>query len=137
MNADDPRAALCAYTLSLGDAAFTHQHVVDALIAQEADAATPTMQLTFALVGLYLRVERGYTGRRVQQAHAALARRRPVWPRLELPAARGSLRAGDVLATPVGPARDAAIDDWCAAVWAAYGACREAVVGLVDGHGLA
>jgi len=61
--------ALCAYTLTRGDAAFIHQHVVDAFAAQSADEATKPITLTFALVGLYLHVERQFTGREVQRAH--------------------------------------------------------------------
>ncbi len=92
--ADDAQAELWAYTLGRGDAAFMHQHAVDSLGAQRADARTTPMQLTFALVGLYLYVERRYTGRQVQQVHAMLARRRPPrWPTIvppvSLPGRRG------------------------------------------------
>jgi hypothetical protein len=135
MDASDVASALYAYTLARGDAAFVHQHVVDALCAQEADAATPPMRLVFALVGLYLHVELGNTGRQVQRVHAALARRQPVWPTLPLPAARGAITAQAVLAAPEGPPRDAAIDAWCAAVWAAYSPCRDAVVGFLHRYG--
>ena len=56
-SADDAHAELWAYTLGRGDAAFVHQHAVDALGAQRADGRTTPMQLTFALVGLYLYVD--------------------------------------------------------------------------------
>ena len=130
-HSESDAAALYAYTLERGDAAFTHQHVVDALCAQGADASTPPMRLVFALVGLYLHVERGSTRRHVQRVHAALAKQRPVWPTLSLPATRGALTVRDVLAAPAGPPRDAAIDAWCAAVWSAYSPCRDAVVSFV------
>ena len=127
--ADDAKAELWAYTLARGDSAFVHQHAVDALSAQQADGRTTPMQLTFALVGLYLHVERGYTGRQIQQVHAALARRRPsTWPAFVLPLSRGTVRAADVVDTPAGPARDAAISAWCADIWAAYRDCRDVVV---------
>ena len=45
---------LCYYTLTLGDPAFIHQHVVDAFAAQQADEQTKPIKVTFALVGLYL-----------------------------------------------------------------------------------
>ena len=48
---------LCAYTLNRGDAAFIHQHVVDAFAAQHAGGHTKAITITFALVGLYLHVE--------------------------------------------------------------------------------
>ena len=135
MNSADAAATLTAYTLERGDAAFVHQHVVDALCAQDADASTPPMRLVFALVGLYLHVERRETGRQIQQAHAALAKRRPTWPKLTLPVARGALSAQDVLAEPAGAPRDAAIDAWCASVWAAYSPCRDAIVEFLRRYG--
>ena len=131
----DVAAALYAYTLERGDAAFVHQHVVDALCAQDADASTPPMRLVFALVGLYLRVERGSTGRHVQRVHAALAKQRPVWPTVSLPATRGALTAHDVLAATAGAARDAAIDAWCASVWEAYGPSRMTVIEFLRRYG--
>jgi hypothetical protein len=127
--ADDVQAELWAYTLARGDDAFMHQHAVDALGAQRANVRTTPMQLTFALVGLYLYVERGYTGRQVQQVHAALARSRPLtWPTIVPPVCRGTITAEDVVAAPAGPARDAVIGKWCADVWSAYEACRHAVI---------
>jgi len=135
--ADDAQAELWAYTLGRGDAAFMHQHAVDSLGAQRADARTTPMQLTFALVGLYLYVERRYTGRQVQQVHAMLARRRPPrWPTIVPPVSRGTITAADVVAAPAGPARDAAIGRWCADVWAAYGACRDVVVEFLHTSGV-
>src|SRR5436309_10980840 len=96
--ADDAQAELWAYTLGRGDAAFMHQHAVDALGAQRADERTTPMQLTFALVGLYLCVERGYTGRQVQRVHAALARRRSLrWPSLQPPITRGTIGVAQVV----------------------------------------
>lgn len=43
---------LSCYTIAHGDAAFIHQHIVDAFIAQTADESTKPISLTFALVGL-------------------------------------------------------------------------------------
>jgi hypothetical protein len=48
---------LCGYTLTHGDAAFIHQHVVDAFAAQHADAHSKPIGITFALAGLYLHLE--------------------------------------------------------------------------------
>ncbi len=57
---------LSYYTLALRDPAFIHQHIVDAFAAQTADEHTRPIKLTFALAGLYLHVEKGFTGRQVQ-----------------------------------------------------------------------
>src|SRR6185295_5352013 len=61
--------ALCCYTLERGDAAFIHQHVVDAFIAQNAGEHTKPIGLAFALIGLYLHLERGFSGKQVQRVH--------------------------------------------------------------------
>lgn len=57
MTPRDAYDELCAYTLTRGDPGFIHQHVVDAFTAQHADETTEPITLTFALVGLYPRVE--------------------------------------------------------------------------------
>jgi hypothetical protein len=54
---------LSAYTLAHTDPAFGHQHVIDASGARHAlDGAQP-IRLAFSLVGLFLHVDRGFTGR--------------------------------------------------------------------------
>ncbi|MCR4375221.1 MAG: DUF5946 family protein [Acidobacteria bacterium] len=111
---------LQCYTLAHTDPAFVHQHVVDAWAAQHADDQTKPIALAFALFGLYLHVEKGLSGRHVQRAHMALARKGKTWPVFALPPERGAVTALRVMAAAAGPERDAAIDAWCAAVWAAF-----------------
>jgi len=127
---------LASYTLSHGDRAFIHQHVVDAFAAQHATPSTKPIALAFALIGLYLHVERGFTGRQVQRAHMTLAKRSRDWPTFALPDERGALTALDVMAAPAGVERDRAIDAWCAAVWAAYRDVASSVAALATAHGL-
>jgi hypothetical protein len=128
---------LCAWTLSLHDSEFIHQHVVDAFAAQHAEERTKPIAITFALVGLYLHLERGFTGKRVQQAHMELAKRKGEWPRFPLPAVRGTLTAIEVIAVPAGSERVQAIDAWCASVWASYrGDSSGAVADLLQGRGI-
>jgi len=127
---------LCAYTLTHGDAAFIHQHVVDAWAAQRAHAGSKPIGVFFALVGLYLHVERGFTGREVQLAHMALARRPEPWPVAVLPLASWPMTAVDVMAAPAGPDRDAKISAWAASVWAAYAGNRDAVEALLRRRGV-
>ncbi|MCC6615080.1 MAG: hypothetical protein IT320_16505 [Anaerolineae bacterium] len=111
---------LAYYTLAHPDPAFIHQHIVDAHAAQMADADTRPIKLVFALAGLYLAVERGFTGRQVQQAHMQLAKQGKSWPTMPLPEARGTITVAEVLSATPGEARDAMIHAWCADVWAAY-----------------
>jgi hypothetical protein len=125
---------LQCYTLTHGSPDFIHQHVVDAWAAQHADQHTKPIGLTFALVGLYLHVERGFSGRQVQQVHMELGRRAHDWPLFPLPRERGSVTAGDVMAAPAGPKRDQAIHAWCASVWAAFSECHHLVEELLQKH---
>jgi uncharacterized protein DUF5946 len=127
---------LCAYTLTHGDPAFIHQHVVDAFAVQHADAQTKPIALTFGLAGLYLKVERQFSGRQVQRAHMTMARRKRAWPSFTLPRDRGAVTARSVLDSPAGPARDAAIDAWCASVWDAFRANHAAIAALVAEYGI-
>ena len=127
---------LQCYTLALGDPAFIHQHVVDAWAAQHADERTKPIALTFALVGLYLHLEMGYTGRRVQLAHMAMGCRKRNWPSFALPAERGSVTAVQVMAAPAGSERDLAIDTWCASVWAAFDDSHHAAAELLRQYGI-
>jgi hypothetical protein len=105
------------YTLAHGGAEFIHQYVVDAWTAQHADEHTKSIAITFALVGLYLCVEKHYSGRHVQQVHMQMAKRRKDWPTFPLPTDRGSVTVTDVMNAPAGPERDQAILRWCESVW--------------------
>jgi hypothetical protein len=127
---------LQCYTLAHGDPAFIHQHVVDAWAAQHADEQTKPIALTFALVGLYLHVEKGFSGRQVQKTHMQLAQRKRNWPSFPLPRDRGSVNASLVMETAAGPERDQAIHAWCASVWDAFRESHEAVVELLKQHGI-
>lgn len=113
---------LMYYTLAHPDPAFIHQNVVDAYAAQTADDGTKNITIVFALIGLYLHLEKNFTGRQVQKAHMTLANRRKQWPRPLLPKDRGSIAISDVLAAATGPPRDAMIHNWCVSVWKA---CKE------------
>lgn len=121
MNSDqDQYNELAFYTLAHKDPGFIHQHLVDTFLAQHADASTKPIALVFALIGLYLHVEKGYTGKQVQLAHIKMARRRKQWVQPPLTKKRGSITAADVLAQAPGSARDAMIELWSASVWEAW-----------------
>jgi hypothetical protein len=122
---------LAQYTLTHPDPAFIHQYVVDAFAAQQADSHTKPIKLTFALVGLYLHIERNYSGKDVQRVHTLLARHRRQWPTFALPEHRGDITVSAVMAAPPGPPRDAMINHWSASVWEAYRASHASVVALV------
>ena len=123
---------LFSYTLTRKDPSFIHQHAVDVYTAQYADDHIKPIGLIFALVGLYLYLEKNYSGRQVQEAHMKMAKRRRNWPMLDLPKERGSLTIFDVLAEVPGVPRDRMIRRWCESVWAAYAQSHETVARLVQ-----
>lgn len=127
---------ICAYTLTRGDATFIHQHVVDAWAAQQATPASKPIHVCFAVLGLYLHAEHGFTGRAVQLAHMQLARTPEPWPVGPLPAHRGDITAPQVLAAPPGAERDAMISAWAKSVWSAYLAHRPAIDALLRRRGV-
>src|ERR1700738_3988581 len=96
---------LSLYTLAHSDPAFVHQNAVDAFAVQQAAPNTKPIAVVFGLVGLYLHVEKQFTGRQVQRVHKQLANRRKGWTMPPLPASRGSIRVADVVAAPPRPAR--------------------------------
>lgn len=137
MQLSDAYHQLSYYTLAHPDRErFVHQHIVDAYTAQTAGSETKPIGLLYALVGLYLALERGYTGKEVQRAHMDLARDKTDFPALSLPERRGALAVDDILRIPAGAARDGAIMDWCREVWAAYAADHAAVADYCARRGL-
>lgn len=122
---------LSYYTLSHPNPSFIHQNVVDAYAAQHADNKTKSIKLTFALVGLYLLLEKNFTGRQVQIAHMRMGRFKKNWPQFKLPDERGTITITDVLAKPEGKERDEMIRKWCASVWEAYKEIQQQIRDLV------
>lgn len=106
--------------------------MLDAWVAQHADAATKPIALTFALAGLYLHVECGFTGRQVQRAHMVMGQRKRLWPAFVLPADRGAVGVIQVLGAAPGRDRDAAIAAWCESVWKAFRENRAALAALLE-----
>ena len=95
----------------MGRPQFILQYVVDAFAAQTAGAKSKPIGVVFALVGLYLHVEKQFSGDQVQNVHMLMGRRKRQWPIVSLPNDRGKITASDVLAVSEGSARDSAIDD--------------------------
>jgi hypothetical protein len=123
---------LSCYTLSHPDPSFIHQHVVDAYAAQKADEHSKPIGIVFALVGLYLYVEKNFTSRQVQQVHMQMARKRKTWPKFTLPEQKGNITVSDVMNVPPGIQRDEMIQKWCASVWEAWKDCRNQVLAIIE-----
>ena len=119
------------YTLAHDGSSFIHQNAVDAISAQTANEKDKPIKLAFALVGLYLHVEKHWTGREVQVVHMRLGRHRRKWPIFLLPETRGKITVKDVMDAPPGSERDRMIHRWCASVWEAFAENRQRIVGLL------
>lgn len=115
---------LSAYTLSHSDPRFIHQHAVDTWQAQHAVSAGPNIGIAFSLIGLYLALEKGYTGRQVQLAHMQLGKTKRQWGEFIIPSTRAALTVRDVLDVEPGPARDLKLIEWARAVWVNWSHAR-------------
>jgi hypothetical protein len=122
---------LTQWTLAQGDSKFIHQHAVDAYAAQHSGENMRPITTWFALIGLFLALERGYSGRRVQQAHEKIGKRKREWPRLTPPG-----RPGDLTVMNVISARDAGRDEmlmrWAASVWKSWAQAHQQVREITD-----
>jgi hypothetical protein len=126
---------LSAYTISKGHEYFIHQHMIDTYCAQHATDETKSIAVVFALMDLYLWLEKGFSGRQVQRVHVLFGKRKREWPKIEFPARRGAVTVADVLKAGPGEARDTMIRKWGEAVWASYaGSEKEKTRQLVDGR---
>jgi hypothetical protein len=125
---------LSYYTLARPRSEFIHQLAIDTFTAQHATESSRPMGIVFAVLGLYLPTERGFTGLQVQQVHMRLAPLRLSWPILPLPARHAHLTVADVLAVPPEKDRDAMIRRWCAAEWQVWMECRPAIARLLKTH---
>ena len=124
---------LSFYTLAHPDTTyFIHQHAVDAYTAQQANEFTKPVAIYFALVGLYLYIEKGFSGKMVQLAHMRMAKNKKAWPVFKLPQHQGEITVSDVLAFGEGPERDRKIKQWCISVWESHHASHEIVARLVQ-----
>lgn len=120
---------LTADTISKGDPGFVHQHCVDAYGAQHSGGHTKPITTAFSLVGLYLFVERDYTGTQVQRAHTTLGEQDRDWPELSPPPSPGETTVQTVVEADPGEERDRRIEEWAESVWQnwdhAHGWARE------------
>lgn len=122
---------LSFYTLTRPRSEFLHQLAIDTFTAQHASEATRPMSVVFAVLGLYLHAERGFTGLQIQRVHMQLAPRRLAWPVLPPPARHADLTVADVLNAEPGPERDAMIRRWSVAEWQAWTESRPTIAQML------
>lgn len=122
-----------SYTLSHAHQTyFIHQHVVDAFALETADEHTKPIKITFALVGLYLFLEKYFTGRQVQRAHMILGRHQKSWPTFPIPKEQSTIMIFDVLKEKPGTTEDAMIKKWCESMWDEWVESQSAIRDLVE-----
>ena len=124
------------YAYTMGRPGFILQHVVDAFAVQTASSESRPIGVVFGLVGLYLHVEKHFSGHQVQKVHMELGRRKREWPSVYFPQDRGSMTVTHVLAASAGPERDMAIENWCRSVWSAFSGNRQTIVALLRDYHL-
>ncbi len=123
---------LAYYTLSLQDDYFIHQHAVDAYTSQTANSDTKAISLTFALVGLYLYIEKNFSGKAVQQFHTLMSNNKTDWPNFIRPQHRGEISIDMVLDENTIEGRNKMIEIWCHSVWTAYSESHSKVKELAE-----
>jgi hypothetical protein len=111
---------LTCWTLVQQDGRFIHQHAVDAYEAQHAGGRTRSITVVFGLIGLYLALEKGYTGRQVQLAHMKIGRTKWDWPPLEFPLHPAELTVMDVLAQETDQEKEEMLMRWVSSVWMSW-----------------
>jgi len=122
------------YVYSMGRPRFILQHVVDAFAVQTFNNESKPISVVFGLLGLYLHVEKQFSGRQIQRVHMQLGRAKREWPPIHVPEDRGAITVADVLAASAGPERDLVIDNWCSSVWSAFSANRQTIIALLREH---
>lgn len=123
---------LTAFTLSLADTEFIHQIVVDTYTAQHPGPGMRPITIPFALIGLYLAFERGFTGREVQLAHISLGRKHIRWPEFTPPLVKASVTVLDILPRVSATGYREPIMNWGKAVWETWKPDHKRVGGLVS-----
>ena len=108
---------LSCWTLVRHDGRFIHQHAIDAYEVQHAGGRTRPITVMFGLIGLYLALEKGYSGRQVQLAHMKIGKTRRNWPILEPPSQPAELTVMDVLRAETDEEKEKMLMRWASSVW--------------------
>jgi len=109
-----------------------HQVCVDAYGAQHAGPDSKPIGVAFALNGLYLVFERGFTGIQAREAHGYLANTVDSWPRFDPPAAVGDITVFDVAMAGSADEHIAWVRRWGRSAWDAWRHVHAQVAELTD-----
>jgi len=109
-----------------------HQLMVDAYGAQHAGASASRKGVAFALIGLRLSLEQGWSGDEIRDAHRYLAAASKPWPEFAPPSHGAWMTVADVAKATSPEAHARSVHGWAASVWAAWGPARDVVVALIE-----
>lgn len=110
-----------------------HQLTVDTYAAQHPGPSVPPIAIPFALIGLHLALDEGWSGAAVRAAHGWLAQRADAWPAFTPPSSFGPLTA-DRIAQATRPEIHARlVEAWANGTWAAWRPAHERVRDWADG----
>ena len=97
-----------------------HQLLVDTYAAQHTGDRTAPITTAFALIGLDLALEHGWSGIEVRDAHQLLARSYRDWPRFPRPAAPGEMTVQDLALAATTTDYAEVLGRWARAAWASW-----------------
>jgi hypothetical protein len=109
-----------------------HQLMVDTYAAQHAGGRASALNVAFAVIGLYLALEMGWSGDRVRDAHRFLANRFRTWPSLEPPPDGAGLTVIDVAMAGSAQEHGERIEAWALSVWRRWQPLHGAVAELIS-----
>ncbi len=109
-----------------------HQLLADTYAAQHAGERTPAIGTAFALIGLHLALEFGWTGLEVRDAHQRLAAGYREWPAFQAPDRRGELTVLDLALAGTPEEHVQGLRALAAAVWGAWIESHAAVAALIE-----
>jgi hypothetical protein len=92
------------------------------------------IRTAFALIGLYLTFECGYTGKEVQRAHMVLGKINRQWPSFNPPIEKSTMTVLDVVQKVTKGNYEEPINAWGKSVWALWSTEHENIGKLVQAY---
>jgi len=122
---------LSGYIAQGYDEEFIQQMSIDTYEAQHAGGTTKNIAGAFGLIGLYLSLEKGFSGKEVQRAHMDLANRSKEWPRFGPSPSKWKMTVKNVV--DAGPKKSKKmIHLWAKATWKEWEFEKERIIGLMN-----
>ena len=104
-----------------------HQLTEDAYAAQHAGPGVPAIGIAFALIGLHLALDEGWSGTGIRAAHQYLAAHHNEWPHFATPSEPAALTVAHVAGSPTPAEHASRVQSWAASVWESWSTEHQAV----------